>query len=1003
MGDQNKRAMLVEAVIAGGLIAIGIPAGQLLLPLAAAATSVGCNWTYSLAERAFQHWRDGWFADDGVLNHDITKALRHAFVDTIRQVEHDWRQHRHYQHLQRKSPEEAQLTLAVLRLLREEGATLFQQPNHLTQIIQQEQQNRVLSLLYQDEFKANEYLKPVLAAFLYGHDEEFVTFVTEQLGPKWILRFLEILKDPDEEGTRAWRACQLLWQKSLMLGIEQIQQTTAGTADAVHWLQAWAQQLRSLPPTERNPIGQDALETILHSVHAQLGEMQNTLDKTYATTLNIKDTLEKVYKKAVDVEIDPSLKQQAQPSTVLRDRDEQKNREHMLRRVYSIWIEGGGRGVLEHSLHRAVLIALGLQEQPDALENPWRMIMQEMEQSPRPLPDGTRITQVYDEADGELLILGAPGAGKTTLLLELTRDLLDRAKEDVTHPIPVIFNLSSWAEKRQSLSLWLIEELNTKYLVPRPLSQSWIEQDQLLLLLDGLDEVEMTARKECVEALNEYHKSHGLVPLVVCSRSAEYFAKKTHLLLRRAVAIQPLTQEQIDKYLASAGNQLVGLHSLLSNNPDLQMLATNPLMLSIFSLAYQGQPVEDFVAESPDKAQQQLFTMYVKRTLQRRAVTTIYSSQQTIQWLAWLASQLKRSNQSEFYLERMQADWLANKQAYRLSSNLVVGCVLVLFGLLAYWLFYGFHFGLFIGLIDGLIVGLYLGFVYVSLDSFVLEWFKKLSQNTRSALEREKRGSNKQYTLGKFLESEILFGCLGGILVGPLIGFLMIGPQYTIFSKLTYGLYNVLIMGLLFGLIGRLGAEIQPAEVVAWSWGGIKQRLGMGVFFGLCIGLVLWPIFSVHGPSAILFGLLIGLVCGSLISMSGGLSHTMLDKSNLFMPNQGIRRSLRNGVSLGLIGGSIGGAFIGLACGIEGGPINGLVYGLSSGIYLAGMIGYREGGRACIQHFTLRVLLWHSGALPLNLPQFLDYCTERILLSKRGGGYAFIHRLLLEHFASLDP
>src|SRR5215467_4899913 len=145
MSDQNKRALLIEAVIAGGLIAIGIPAGQLLLPLAAAATSVGCNWTHSLAERAFQYWRERWFTDDGVLNHDVAKALCHAFVDAVRQVEHDWKQHRHYQYLRHKSPEQAQLTLDALRILREDGENLFQQPNQLTQITQQEQQDRVLS------------------------------------------------------------------------------------------------------------------------------------------------------------------------------------------------------------------------------------------------------------------------------------------------------------------------------------------------------------------------------------------------------------------------------------------------------------------------------------------------------------------------------------------------------------------------------------------------------------------------------------------------------------------------------------------------------------------------------------------------------------------------------------------------------------------------------------------------------------------------------------------
>ncbi len=55
------------------------------------------------------------------------------------------------------------------------------------------------------------------------------------------------------------------------------------------------------------------------------------------------------------------------------------------------------------------------------------------------------ISQVFDAVGGELLILGAPGSGKTTMLLELTRDLLARARQDATHPLLVVFNLSSWA------------------------------------------------------------------------------------------------------------------------------------------------------------------------------------------------------------------------------------------------------------------------------------------------------------------------------------------------------------------------------------------------------------------------------------------------------------------------------------------------------------------------------------------------------------------------------
>ena len=123
------------------------------------------------------------------------------------------------------------------------------------------------------------------------------------------------------------------------------------------------------------------------------------------------------------------------------------NRQRLLRRVRSFWITG----VLEHSLHGAALLALGLQAQPDVVANPWHLVVQHPETTPRPLPPGTRITQVYDAADGELLILGAPGSGKTTLLLELARELLSRAERDEQHPMPVVFTLSSWAMKQQPL------------------------------------------------------------------------------------------------------------------------------------------------------------------------------------------------------------------------------------------------------------------------------------------------------------------------------------------------------------------------------------------------------------------------------------------------------------------------------------------------------------------------------------------------------------------------
>src|ERR1019366_2233567 len=65
-----------------------------------------------------------------------------------------------------------------------------------------------------------------------------------------------------------------------------------------------------------------------------------------------------------------------------------------------------------------------------------------------PILSGTTITQVFDQAEGELLILGEPGAGKTTLLLKLADDLFQRARDNEEALIPVLLTLSSWSVRQ---------------------------------------------------------------------------------------------------------------------------------------------------------------------------------------------------------------------------------------------------------------------------------------------------------------------------------------------------------------------------------------------------------------------------------------------------------------------------------------------------------------------------------------------------------------------------
>jgi hypothetical protein len=477
-------------------------------------------------------------------------------------------------------------------------------------------------------------------------------------------------------------------------------------------------------------------------------------------------------------------------------RQQKQNRQSMLERVHAFWI----KGALEQSLHGAALIALGLHEQPDAVENPWRLVLQEANQTTRPLPPGTRITQVYDYAGGELLILGEPGSGKTTLLLELTRDLLGRAKKDDILPMPVVFNLSSWAVKRQPLAAWLVEELNTKYQVPRKFGQAWINDDQVLLLLDGLDEVISDYRSVCVDAINTYRRDHGLVSIVVCSRSTEYFNQTSRVLLGNAVIVQPLTAQQIGDYLASAGGQLAAVREGLRKDTELRELAATPLVLSVLTLTYHGRSVADLSeAGSFETQRRQLFAAYVQRMLGRRSVETRYTPQQTMRWLIWLAQQMKKQSQTEFYIEQIQTDWFHVGQwekplgsAPALLAGLIAWLIFGLFG----WLFVGLLKGLLVGLFGGLLSGLLIEIIFAISNSLVADiepaWAYEWSWTEMAT----SLGFGKDlFWMLVYLASITAFGLVTGLTIGLISGLIS-----GLIAGLLSGLVNGLLVLLLFGV-----------------------------------------------------------------------------------------------------------------------------------------------------------------------------------------------------------
>jgi hypothetical protein len=745
-------------------------------------------------------------------------------------------------------------------------------------------------------------------------------------------------------------------------------------------------------------------------------------------------------------------------ATATLDPRERKDRTRMLQRVRRIWVDG----FFADSLHGAALQALGLEERPEAVPDRWGMVVQQPGRPAKILSTETSIVEVFDELDGELLILGEPGSGKTTVLLELTSTLLERAEHDEALPIPIVFPLAPWAAKRLPLEQWLIDELSLRYDVPRQIGYAWVTNDRVLPLLDGLDEVAVDHRADCVEAINAYRTSRTTLScLVVTSRMAEYRTLAHLVRLRGAVLLQPLRPEQIDAYLAHAGPQLAGVRAALPADVELRELATSPLLLSTITLAYRGLPAEAIsMSGTLPERRGQLFATYVQRMYNRRAVDVHYSREQTLHWLGWLARALTIQAQTIFYVERLQPEWLPTpnvRRWYNVMDRVASGLVVALLAAVVVGVGFGPGFGLAAGLASGLI-GAMFGGTNETLGG---------ERPTRVII----RGALAGWLLVGLASGALAevagggpYGVLSSLVSGPWLG--RGGFDDTGMSGLAFGL----VVGLAGGLAGALSAgpavgtrHIRVVETISWSTAKTLPAALTGTVVGLVLGLVLGLVVGLapgltQGAAAgdPVFGLGVGLVWGPIVGLAFGLVFGLLggltgrEVEAKVSPNQGIRRSGRTSIMIGLasvlvacLGVGLAGWLVlglgvrqldaltfrligplepligihdvanlefklalGLVLGIASGPVFGVTLGLIGGL-IAGLLsgitcGLVFGGYACMSHGVLRLILWRSGVLPLRTIHFLDHATERIFLRRVGGGYIFVHRLLQDYFATLE-
>jgi hypothetical protein len=196
---------------------------------------------------------------------------------------------------------------------------------------------------------------------------------------------------------------------------------------------------------------------------------------------------------------------------------------------------------------------------------------------------------------------------------------------------------------------------------------------------------------------------------------------------------------------------------------------------------------------------------------------------------------------------------------------------------------------------------------------------------------------------------------------------------------------------LAFGLIGGLAfglRKTEPAEELNWSWPRVLISLRIGLVSGLLVGLVVGLVYG------LLAGLLVGLFSGLTYVLHFGLVPRLAHERTI--PNEGIHRSARHALGIGLV--------TGLTLGLIAGSVSRLIDGLSFGLFFGLTASLVFGGLACLQHLATRALLTIHSFAPFRYIRFLDEAAERLLLRRAGSGYIFVHRLLLDYLADqVDP
>ncbi len=211
--------------------------------------------------------------------------------------------------------------------------------------------------------------------------------------------------------------------------------------------------------------------------------------------------------------------------------------------------------------------------------------------------DGGSKPQVdaYQTIQGQkrLMVLGDPGSGKTMLLRHIAFTYARQGLYDFPgQPIPVFLELNRVESAGNSLLDALTKTLeNHNFPGAGGFLQSALENHSLLILLDGLDEVNAQARPALVSQIQDLWQKYPDNRIIVTCRKAVYQGELDTWVDQKLEIIE-FSDQQIQRFMTSWKKDMPAEKSIehffrtLQERPQIMALARNPLLLTMVAYLY---------------------------------------------------------------------------------------------------------------------------------------------------------------------------------------------------------------------------------------------------------------------------------------------------------------------------------------------------------------------------------------------------------------------------------